>query len=327
MSQSTRGLRIFSKIVCFSTFFLLFAGAMVNSTNSGLAVPDWPLSYGMVFPPMVGGVFYEHGHRMVASVVGLLMLIFTIWLFLKESRRWVKMLGFWALGAVIAQGLLGGLTVLFYLPDPISVSHGVLAQMFFILTIILAYSFSMERQEALGQPRAFSPVFIKTAIGFSALIFIQLIVAAIMRHTKSGLAIPDFPTMGGYWVPPFNQSMLDHINNRLFELDRELVTMPQVAIHFVHRFLALAILVYTVVLTMIGVREYRSNPKVKVTLRIIGALLLIQIGLGIAAVLTVREPVITSLHVVTGAALLGTSILLILRSAPLSWKEWQSIFR
>lgn len=326
MSSHTIALRRFSKFVCFSTFALVFIGGMVTSTDSGLSVPDWPLSYGMVFPPMVGGVFYEHGHRMVASVVGLLMLILAVWLAFKEKRGWIKVLGFCGLGAVILQGILGGVTVLFYLPDAISVSHGVLAQIFFIMTIVLAYGLSVERQQALDQGRAISPKFIKAAIGFAVLVFIQLIVAAIMRHTKSGLAIPDFPTMGGYWIPPFNQSMLDNINNRLFEWNRDFVTMPQVGIHFAHRVLALAILVYTFVLTIIGVRAYRSDKKVAVTLRILGGILLLQIGLGIATVLTNRVPVITSLHVVTGAAMLGVSVLLILRSAPVQWKEFKKVF-
>src|SRR3990167_821475 len=81
-------LRMFAKLTCFATLFLIFAGAMVKSTDSGLAVPDWPLSYGMFFPPMVGGVFYEHGHRMVAATVGFMTLCLAIWLGVQEPRRW-----------------------------------------------------------------------------------------------------------------------------------------------------------------------------------------------------------------------------------------------
>ena len=106
-------LRIFAKLTCFSTLLLIFIGGMVTSTGSGLAVPDWPLSYGTFFPPMVGGVFYEHGHRMVASLIGFMMLVLCIWLWIKEERRWVKILGSVALLAVILQGVLGGTTVLF----------------------------------------------------------------------------------------------------------------------------------------------------------------------------------------------------------------------
>src|SRR3989338_894934 len=124
-SSSPKGLRRFSKLTCFSTLFLIFAGGMVTSTGSGLAVPDWPLSYGMLFPPIVGGVFYEHGHRMVATIVGLLMLILAVALGFCEKRRWLRNLGFAAVGAVILQGVLGGITVLFFLPRPVSITHGI----------------------------------------------------------------------------------------------------------------------------------------------------------------------------------------------------------
>src|SRR5271170_5005619 len=92
---------------------LLMAGALVTSNDAGLSVPDWPLSYGSLLPPMVGGIFYEHGHRMIATLVGTLSIVLAVWLWRVESRRWVRWLGVVALGAVIAQGILGGLTVLF----------------------------------------------------------------------------------------------------------------------------------------------------------------------------------------------------------------------
>src|SRR6187455_1295157 len=116
-------LRRFTKLVAASTLFLIFAGAMVTSTGSGLAVPDWPLSYGMLFPPMVGGIFYEHGHRMIAGGVGILIAILAFWLLRAEPRRWVRRLGVAAGLAVIAQALLGGLTVILLLPDAVSISH------------------------------------------------------------------------------------------------------------------------------------------------------------------------------------------------------------
>src|SRR3954469_9879160 len=91
-------LRGFTKFVAASTLFLIFAGAMVTSTGSGLAVPDWPLSYGKVFPPMIGGIFYEHGHRMIAATVGFLTVVQAIWLQLREKKRFVRALGWCAVG-------------------------------------------------------------------------------------------------------------------------------------------------------------------------------------------------------------------------------------
>ena len=119
-------LRRFTKLVAFSTLFLIFVGAMVTSTDSGLSVPDWPNTYGQfmfAFPlkNMVGGIFYEHSHRMIAATVGFLTVLQAIWLQLREPKRWLRILGWCSVGVVIAQGVLGGLTVLFLLPPAISV--------------------------------------------------------------------------------------------------------------------------------------------------------------------------------------------------------------
>src|SRR6187397_3306329 len=115
-------LHLFTLIVAASTAVLIFAGGMVTSTGSGLAVPDWPNTYGWfmwTFPIQhwVGGIFYEHTHRLIASTVGFLILVLAVWLWRAETRRWVRRLGYLALAAVITQGILGGITVLWYLPD------------------------------------------------------------------------------------------------------------------------------------------------------------------------------------------------------------------
>src|SRR5205085_1596783 len=123
-------LRHFTKFVAAATLFLIFAGAMVTSTGSGLAVPDWPLSYGMLMPPMIAGILFEHGHRLIAATVGLLVVLQAIWLQLREPKRFVRILGWTSLGAVLAQGLLGGLTVLFLLPHAVSIAHAGLAEIF-----------------------------------------------------------------------------------------------------------------------------------------------------------------------------------------------------
>src|SRR5581483_9968060 len=131
-------LRRFTKFVAASTLFLIFAGAMVTSTGSGLAVPDWPLSYGMLMPPMVGGIFYEHGHRMIAATVGFLTVVQGIWLQLRARKRALRVLGWISVGAVIAQGVLGGLTVIFLLPHAISIAHAGLAEIFLCLNVSIA---------------------------------------------------------------------------------------------------------------------------------------------------------------------------------------------
>ena len=110
---------------------------MVTSTGSGLSVPDWPTTYGsnmFTFPlsKWVGGIRYEHSHRLIASAVGFLTIILAGWTWRVEPRRWVRWLAVACLGAVVLQGLLGGLTVLLRLPPAVSIGHAGLAQIFLL---------------------------------------------------------------------------------------------------------------------------------------------------------------------------------------------------
>ncbi len=132
------GLYRWSILLAFCTLLLVVAGGLVTSRDAGLSVPDWPLSYGKLMPPMEGGILYEHGHRMVATTVGLLTIVSLVWLFRCERRKWLRTLGIVALLAVIAQGVLGGLTVLLLLPWWISTAHACLAQLFFSTTVAMA---------------------------------------------------------------------------------------------------------------------------------------------------------------------------------------------
>src|SRR5580700_11004773 len=113
---TNRNVHRFAVFTACCTFLLLIAGALVTSNDAGLSVPDWPLSYGSFLPPMVGGIFWEHGHRMIATFVGILTIVLAVWLWRSEPRPWVRRLGLGALGLIVAQGVLGGLTVRFYLP-------------------------------------------------------------------------------------------------------------------------------------------------------------------------------------------------------------------
>src|ERR1041384_6912370 len=147
-----RGLNRFAILVACATFFLIIAGALVTSHDAGLATPDWPLSNGQVFPKMVGYLFWEHGHRMVATTVGMLTIVLMIYILAKEKRSWVRKLGVFALLAVIAQGLLGGLTVKLMLPVWVSSAHATLAQLFFCTTVSLAVFTSRSWIEARPLP-------------------------------------------------------------------------------------------------------------------------------------------------------------------------------
>ncbi len=182
----------FAVFTAFSTLGLIAAGALVTSNDAGLAVPDWPLSYGQLMPPMVGGIFYEHGHRMVATFVGFLTITLVVWLWRRDSRGWVKKLGLAALAAVIAQGLLGGMTVLLLLPTAISVMHACLAQLFFCMIVSLALFTSPGWQGRERPPAASSDNEGFTALGRLCLatnvaIFAQLALGAALRHKGLGL--------------------------------------------------------------------------------------------------------------------------------------------
>ena len=185
-----KALHRFALAVAASTLFLIFAGGMVTSTDSGLAVPDWPLSYGRLMPPMIGGIFYEHGHRMIAATVGFLTVVLAVLLTWKEKRPWVKKAGWTGVGLVIFQGVLGGMTVLFRLPPTISIAHACTAQAFFCLTVCLAVwtsSFWNEAALERSEPANTVPLH-RIGLALIAITYIQLIIGATLRHT--GHALP-----------------------------------------------------------------------------------------------------------------------------------------
>lgn len=323
VTSPCRGLRRFSKILVGATLFLIFMGSLVTSSGSGLSVPDWPNSYGhfmFSFPvsQWVGGIFYEHSHRLVASTVGFLTLVMMFWVLKTERRSWMRKLSIFCLAAVVMQGLLGGITVLFFLPTFVSVLHAVLAQTFFILTIVMAYGFSRERyfRERSVEAQGRQPFF-KVAVFLTIMVYGQLIMGALMRHTGSGLAVPDFPTMAGSFFPTFNRQMLIWINSWRFDHHLDPVTLSQVVIHLCHRLGALLVLVLSAYLTA---ATRKSADKIFFYGAIfINFLVLSQLLLGIFTLWSERQLYITSLHVVTGAALLGLCVILTLRSAALKW--------
>jgi heme a synthase len=181
-----RHLNRFAILVACATFFLIIAGALVTSHDAGLATPDWPLSNGQVFPKMVGNLFWEHGHRMVATTVGMLTIVLLIYILRTEKRDWVRKLGIFALIAVVAQGLLGGLTVKLMLPLAVSTAHATLAQLFFCTTVSLAVFTSRSWMEAkpVREEKGTLPLrYLCTAALVT--IFLQLIIGATLRHSAT----------------------------------------------------------------------------------------------------------------------------------------------
>ena len=323
---ATIWVRRLSKLLVISTLLLIFAGALVKSHEVGLSVPDWPTSYGyqmFSFPltDMIGGIFYEHGHRLIATVVGLMTLILAFTIYYTDHRLWLKKTAFFALGLVIIQGLFGGLTVLLFLPTPVSVIHAILAQTFLMVTIFISYGLSIERANRILNEKTDYKVLRFPTYLVTGIVFIQLIIGALMRHTESGLAIPDFPLSGGYIIPAFNQEMLNTIQSMQFESGLPFVTLSQIIIHYFHRMGALAVAISIGWLTLKIIQSKISNEKIYQLAGYLIILLIIQITLGAFTIWSVKEPFITSIHVINGAVILGVSTLLILRvsSVKLSW--------
>ena len=287
----------YAKLVVCSTVLLIAAGGMVTSTGSGLAVPDWPNTYGWFmfsFPleKMVGGILYEHGHRMIASGVGFLTIILAIWTWRVDPRPWMRKLGFAALGAVILQGLLGGLTVLLLLPAPVSIGHAGLAQLFFCSTVAIALFTSsgwQTRTNPTDDPRLRSLALMTTVF-----IYTQILVGATMRHNAAGLAIPDFPLAFGGLIPPRWNA--------------------QIAIHFAHRVGALVVFCAILATTVRVWRDHRADAQLRRPATLLVLLVLVQGTLGAFVIWSGLQPIVNTAHVANGALVLGTSLVLTLRS-------------
>jgi heme a synthase len=286
----------FTVLLAAATAVLLAAGALVTSTGSGLSVPDWPLSFGRVMPPMVGGVRFEHGHRMVASAVGALTVILAFWYARRETRRGVRALAWSALAAVVAQGVLGGLTVLLRLPPAVSVLHACLAQGYFGLVVTLALLTSrgwIEERRPIDR-RDGRPVVFVPAVVAASLVYAQLALGALMRHTGAGLAIPDFPLAFGQLLPP--------------------LASFEIAVHYAHRVMALVV---TAAVFWLAARAGRRPERLDLVIpaRLSAVLVVIQIMLGAASVLSRLAVLPTVAHLVNGALLLATLLVVALRAS------------
>ncbi|HXL82301.1 MAG TPA: COX15/CtaA family protein [Pyrinomonadaceae bacterium] len=285
----SKGVHRFALIVACATFFLIIAGALVTSHDAGLATPDWPLANGQVFPKMVGNLFWEYGHRLVAATVGLLTIGLVIFLFAKESRRWVRRLGFLALAAVIAQGLLGGLTVKLMQPLAVSAAHATLAQLFFCTTVSLAVFTSrswIEERPTIDEQGSLAIRYV--CIAAAATIFLQLIIGATLRHSAT-------------WDKPLpTDLLLTHVGG------------------------AVAVTLLLGSAALLVLRRHRDEPFLTRPAVVALALLVVQLFLGLAAYITRTaspndpQPLnpmvgVTVAHVACGALVFATTIVLTLR--------------
>jgi cytochrome c oxidase assembly protein subunit 15 len=278
-------------------------GAFTTSIGAGMAFPDWPLSNGSINPE--GWLrdiymFAEHSHRLFGMVMGLLAIGTVVWLHRQEPRRWVRRLGWTALAIVIVQGLIGGKRVLLdsihvpgfelTLGQMLTIPHGILAQIY--VCVLFAIAASLSRPWLSGAAQAVPAGLRRAAIALVGLLLVQLVIAAVMRHNMAGLAIPTFPHSGpdGAWWPAS--------------------TDFRVSIHFAHRLMALLLTAAILALAFATWRSPGASAGLRRLALALVALLLGQIILGAATVLSLRDPYFTTGHVITGALLLAVSFLL-----------------
>jgi cytochrome c oxidase assembly protein subunit 15 len=330
---SSRGLMVFSRVFAFVVGGLILMGALVTSHDAGLAVPDWPSSFGenmFLYPPSKwkGIIFYEHFHRLYASVVGLLTIVLVVWTLKVDRRRWVKLFSLLALGAVIIQGLLGGLTVIYLLPTAVSSAHGILGQTFFVLSLIIAFSHSFELRSLTQKSfsvaeRATGHALFRMLIGILTLVYLQLFVAAVMRHSGAGLAYVDFPTFAGQWLPRFTIDELARANElrTLYRLSP--VELFHLVFHALHRLLAYVILIVVYMASWRVIKKHDCPDILKSTFFLLSVIVSLQLMLGIATVASVRSPWVTSFHVLGGALLLVFSALGAVRAWVISRKAFE----
>ena len=285
----SKGVHRFAVFVACATFFLIIAGANVTSHDAGLATSDWPRSNGQWFPKMVGNLFWEHGHRMVATAVGILTIVLAIYLQVTERRSWVKRLGWIALGGVIAQGLLGGLTVKLNLPLIVSAAHATLAQLFFLITVSLAVFTSRRWIESEPSDRVVEGPPVRGLCVFSLVVILtQLVLGATLRHSATW--DQDLPT----------PLLVAHICGAVVVTLALITTIASVTLRFRNE-------------------TYLARPS-----SVAAVLLLVQLGLGVAAYITrLRSPydpqpltpmvAVTVAHVACGALVFAATIVLTLR--------------
>jgi len=277
------------------TLGLLYLGSVVHATESSLACPDWPTCFGTMVPEMTGGVFWEHLHRLVA---GGLMLFFILATFLawKEKPRfpWTHKAALLGVGLLLVQAALGGVTVLFGLPDAVSTSHLGMAFLFLGLATVLAVVSSPGWEPGAGPAEEVRRSLRKGALAAVSLTFAQSLVGAAVRHTDAGMACPDVPLCLGRWVPPLEHGL--------------------VALHFGHRVLGLALLGVVMWVGHVAFRRGRSR-----WIRSLGVLAtataLAQVVLGFLSVFFRLAVVPVSLHTLLAATLLA----LLTALATLTW--------
>ena len=261
----------FAKLAAGATFLLLVIGGTVNPTGTSLACPEPTLvCNGQLFPPMVGGVLYEHGHRLAAMTVGFLQIALTVLLL---RRTALKGLAFLLLGLVILQGALGAITVQYKLPWFVSTAHLLLGMSYFAMLIYTAFrtrpapsALELGRHEKLRADLGSARMWIFIAVGA---VFIQLLLGALVRHHGAAMVCLGMPTctIGGDWWPD----------------------APVQHLHMIHRAFGVVVGVVTTIAAVMVYRRAKAWPQLRALALAAPLLVVAQIALGIYTVQTMRS--------------------------------------
>lgn len=264
------------------TLILLFLGSVVHATESSLACPDWPTCYGSMVPEMTGGVFWEHLHRLVAGGLILMWLLATYLARTPErARPWLRRATVGGIVLLLIQAVLGGITVILLLPDPVSTSHLGLAFAFLALATVLTVVTGPRWGERTGGG---DRVVRGWAVATAALIFVQSLLGAWVRHADAGLACPQVPFCLGEWVPPLDQ--------------------PLIAVHFFHRALGVGVALAVLGLAWVTHRRSRDVGMRKGAVAA-SVLVVAQVALGFFSVTSFLAVTPVSLHTLVAATLLA----------------------
>lgn len=316
-TRSARWLNRFIWAVAALTLFLISSGGMVTSKGVGLAVPDWPTTFGynmFLFPvsQWVGGIFFEHTHRLIASGVGFLTIILAVWLWRAERRGWVRSLGVVALTVVIVQGVLGGLRVTL-LKDEIGIFHACLAQAFLALLVFIAVVRSRAWNMSRERRATSAPFWL--ALATTVMIFVQLALGAAMRHQHRDLAILDFPLAYGQIIPDVSAGRLAEINRWRDTQALSNLDASHIWLQMAHRFGAVLVTI-GVVWYAFALRRTHAPARPLLTLSSLWVFFLaLQVTLGAWTIWSNKAADIATAHVAGGATLLalGVSIVAISR--------------
>jgi cytochrome c oxidase assembly protein subunit 15 len=311
-------------VVC--TFALVTMGGHVTSIEAGLAVPDWPGTFGhfMLIAPLdtwlyAQDTFAEHSHRLIGMLVGIIAIVMAVGLFrLKGQPPVVRYLGLILLILVIIQGCLGGFRVTEQ-SQFLAFLHGILGQLVLALTVVIAAVTGPRWLEAYRQKRR--PFAAKLAVVVMVLIVGQLALGSAVRHSNAALAIPDFPTNYGQWMPPMDQASIDAAVEKYKASGEAPARFAifgdykawQVHLHFTHRLGALVVSAFTLWLVLRVWRRFNGERRVIIPATLLGVLLIFQVVFGVMTVWTGEWASVATAHQTCGAALLATATWLMLR--------------